>query len=35
MLQWKPQVYALLVVIALLAVAFLSGFEGFASQFGW
>ena len=35
MLQWKPQFYAVLVVIALLAVAFLGGFEGIASQFGW
>ena len=35
MLQWKPQVYAVLVVIALLAAAFLGGFESFAAQFGW
>jgi len=35
MLQWKPQFYAMLVVIALLAVAFLGGFEDIASQFGW
>jgi hypothetical protein len=35
MLQWKPQFYAVLVVIALVAVAFLAGFEEIASQFGW
>ena len=35
MLQWRPQFYAVLVVVALLAVAFLGGFESFASQFGW
>ena len=35
MLQWKPQFYAVLVVIALVGVAFLAGFEEIASQFGW
>jgi len=34
MLQWKPQFYAVLALVALLVVAFLGGFEGF-SQFGW
>jgi hypothetical protein len=35
MLQWKPQVYALLALVALLAVAFLGAFTDFAQQFGW
>jgi len=35
MLQWRPQFYAVLVVIALLAAAFLGGFQDFTSQFGW
>jgi hypothetical protein len=35
MLQWKPQFYALLALVALLAVAFLGAFADFAQQFGW
>jgi hypothetical protein len=35
MLQWKPQFYALLALVALLAVAFLGAFADVAQQFGW
>jgi hypothetical protein len=35
MLQWRSQFYAVLVVVALLAVAFLGGFGNVTGQFGW
>jgi hypothetical protein len=35
MLQWKPQFYAVLTLVALVVVAFLGGIDVFGGQFGW
>jgi len=35
MLQWKPQVFAILMLVLLVAAAFSGGIAGIASQFGW
>jgi hypothetical protein len=35
MLQWKPQVYAILMLVLFVAAAFLGGEGNGTTQFGW
>ena len=35
MLQWKSQIYAILMLVLLVAAAFIGGLANIAGQFGW